>query len=195
MTLLQKALGHWELWLASGRNDDFHREAFLKLAGWAVQRQDRHGGWPTWPDCGVRSATPYSAMTQGQAVSVLVRAYEITDDDVFLRSANQALSLMTTAVENGGTAHYGAEGMSLEEVPLRPPRTVLNGWINGIFGLYDFLLVAHCDQMEGALATTVAALVRHIAEVRRQILVVLRLRWQFGESVLSGKAHRAIEGM
>lgn len=162
LTVLQKALGHWELWLASGRSDDWHREQFLKLACWVLHRQDARGGWATWPDCGVQAATPYSAMTQGQAVSVLVRAWAIGQDKAFLEGAARAVALMTTAVHEGGTAYYAAEGVVLEEVPLVPPRTVLNGWINGIYGLYDFLLVEASADVEKTLDATLAALIRYL---------------------------------
>ena len=54
LTILQKALGHWEWWLASGRTDEEHRREFVKLAVWVSERQDGRGGWATWPDCGVR---------------------------------------------------------------------------------------------------------------------------------------------
>jgi hypothetical protein len=162
LTVLQKALGHWERWLSSDRTDEQHRAEFLRLARWMIHRQDERGGWPTWPDCGVRTATPYSAMTQGQAVSVLVRAFSITGDRLFIDGARSALGLMTMPIERGGTAHEGMHGVVLEEVPLVPPRTVLNGWINGIYGLYDFLLIEQSESVAATLESTVEALVRYL---------------------------------
>jgi hypothetical protein len=162
MTVVQKALGHWERWLASDRSDERHRSEFLRLATWILHSQDVRGGWPTWAECGVRSSSPYSAMTQGQATSMLVRAFRITDREEFAQSARRAAALMVMPVEEGGTAHMAPAGVVLEEVPRVPARTVLNGWINGIYGLYDLLLMDHADPLGEKLDSTLAALVSYL---------------------------------
>ena len=105
-TLLQKALGHWDRWLESKQADDDERAAFLKIAEWALRSQDASGGWAIWPVLGLSYASPYSAMTQGEAVSVLVRAATLTQDVSYSEAARRAIGLMLTTVERGG--HAGA---------------------------------------------------------------------------------------
>lgn len=145
-TLLQKALGHWDRWLESRQADTDERTAFLKLAEWSLESQDANGGWPVWPVLGLSYASPYSAMTQGEAVSVLVRAASLSQDEKYAEAARRAMELMLTPVEQGGVCRPTAEGLVLEEVPLIPHNTVLNGWIFALYGLYDYLLLAKAWQ-------------------------------------------------
>lgn len=163
-TLLQKALGHWDRWLESGRTQETDRTAFLKLAAWALRAQDENGGWPIWPVVGLKAASPYSAMSQGEGISVLVRAYSLTRDEEYVAAARRALGPLFAPVEQGGTCRSIAEGLVLEEVPQEPPNTVLNGWIFALYGLYDYLLVAKGQdggylQVEAALQASLRALV------------------------------------
>ena len=50
---------------------------------------------------GERAALPYSAMTQGEAVSVLVRAFSATGEDAYLEGARRALSPMLLPIRKG----------------------------------------------------------------------------------------------
>lgn len=49
---------------------------------------------------------------------------------------------MLAPVEQGGTCRSVSAGVVLEEIPLEPPNTILNGWIFALYGLYDYLLEA-----------------------------------------------------
>lgn len=151
-TLLQKALGHWDRWLESKQADDDERAAFLKIAEWALRSQDASGGWAIWPVLGLSYASPYSAMTQGEAVSVLVRAATLTQDVSYSEAARRAIGLMLTTVERGGACRSTSEGMVLEEAPLVPHNTMLNGWIFALYGLYDYLLLAKVCQQDAEWA-------------------------------------------
>lgn len=68
-----------------------HQHMVLDAANWLLASQDSRGGWPV----GVtRTLKPnlvlkpgwYSAMAQGQAMSLLVRAYYLTQNQVGARS-------------------------------------------------------------------------------------------------------------
>lgn len=137
-TIVQKALGHWDKWLLT--HDDKDREMFLKLCRWLLARQSEHGGWPVWLELGLSLPSPYSAMTQGECISALVRAWKLTGDPQFAEGARRALDLMCKPVESGGPAIVEGEWLFLEEVPTMPRSSILNGWIFAIFGLYDFCL-------------------------------------------------------
>ncbi len=158
-TLFQKALGHWDLWLASTRKDEAHRLAFLNTARWAVETQDKQGGWPVWPLLGLRYASPYSAMTQGEGISVLVRAFLITKEQKFLDAAGRALRPMQKTLDKEGTCWIVPEGFILEEVPTEGYRSVLNGWIFALFGLYDYLLIEDSSEVRNILEGSLSALV------------------------------------
>lgn len=152
-TLFQKALAHWDRWLESKLTDYSERAEFLKIAEWALKEQDANGGWAIWPVLGLSYASPYSAMTQGEAVSVLVRAFSLTQNERFAVAARRSLGLMLSAIEQGGTCRsLPGGGLVLEEVPQVPHNTLLNGWIFALYGLYDYLLLAQAGQEDAAWA-------------------------------------------
>ncbi len=159
--LFQKGLGHWDRWLQSGRRDPHHLNSFLKIVDWAIDSQDEHGGWPL-PQLENGMLCPYSAMTQGEAISLLCRAYSLGNRNDCLQAANPAVSLTLRSLSDKGTARYNGEDedLVLEEFPLEPPRTVLNGWIFSLYGLYDFCLAQSELQTHSALQGTLRSLVR-----------------------------------
>ena len=139
ITIAQMALGHYELWLE--RNESYNKDYFLKLAAWLKDNQDESGGWENpWEYLRPSCISNYSAMAQGQALSVMIRAYMLIDDESLLDSSYRAFYHMTKAVEKGGCTYYTEKGMSLEEYPEVPRSSVLNGWIYATFGLYDLML-------------------------------------------------------
>lgn len=166
-TLFQKALGHWDRWIESKETDINERTNFLKLAEWSLRNQDDNGGWSIWPSLGLRYASSYSAMTQGEAASVLVRAALINQDNRYYIASRRAIELMLTPMEQGGVCRYTHKGMVLEEAPLVPHNTMLNGWIFAIYGLYDYFLLAKIwDKdtiwIEKALYESIQSLLAHL---------------------------------
>lgn len=166
-TLLQKALGHWDRWLQSGQADSHEQTAFFSIAEWCVRSQDANGGWAIWPVLGLNYASPYSAMTQGEAVSVLVRAASANQDRSYIEAARRAVVLMLTDIKQGGVCRRAPEGLVLEEAPLESHNTMFNGWVFAIYGLYDYLLWAEAADedagwVESALRDTLQALVAYL---------------------------------
>jgi heparosan-N-sulfate-glucuronate 5-epimerase len=158
--LFQKALGHWDLWLAGGRTDDEHRRAFLALAQWAVDHQDERGGWTAWSQLGLEYQSPYSALTQGEGASLLVRAADMTEDGGFVDRARKAVDLMLAPVEQGGLTRTVGEGLVFEEISDKQAVTILNGWIFALFGLYDYHLARPDQDLQRMIDQSVGALRR-----------------------------------
>lgn len=89
-----------------------------------------------------------SGMAQGQAMSVLARAYSKTGDQKLLEAGNRALNFMMLPFEQGGTAttlaHFPPERSNapfIMEYPQDPPVYTLNGYMFSILGLYDWALI------------------------------------------------------
>jgi len=160
--VMQKALGHWDVWFASGMQSTYHWETFSQIARWALDFQDENGGWEIWPRFGKKGALPYSAMAQGEAISVLVRAFSVIEDEAYMEGARAALAPMLTPIDEGGTSWRGSEGLILEEVPYKVPNTILNGWIFALFGLYDLTLVDDSPDVREALEASLNALLAHL---------------------------------
>jgi heparosan-N-sulfate-glucuronate 5-epimerase len=162
IVLLQKALGHWDRWLGSKRRSARHLASFLRIAGWALDSQDDNGGWEVWSLLGITGALPYSAMAQGEAMSVLVRAFSTTGDDAYLEGARRALAPMLLPIKEGGTSWLTSEGLILEEVPFVVPKTILNGWIFALYGLYDLAIADDSQEVQEALEATLSALLARL---------------------------------
>lgn len=121
-----------------------HLLQFYYAADWLVRHQDDHGGWKIMVSRSVAegqlSLKPgwYSAMAQGQAMSLLVRAHAQSGHHKYLDAAVHALALFDVQATDGGIVnkfmdHY----IWYEEYPTIPPCFVLNGFMYSLIGLYD----------------------------------------------------------
>lgn len=161
VVICQWGLGHYDLFLLSGQ--EVHLALFTRAAEWLIRNQDPEGGWTCFdlgtarPVAAVRtgvpygwhSATsPYSALAQGEAVSLLVRASEISRRREFSDAARAAWRLMTLPEDAGGVCSHSSRGPRFLEVPGKGNVPILNGWIFAMFGVWDFWL---CTKELGAL--------------------------------------------
>lgn len=105
ITIAQMALGAYDLWLESGESEK--KKKFLKLTTWLKQNQDEKGGWNNpWNYLKPSCVSNYSALAQGEAISVMARAYLLTDENSFLDCAQRAFHLLIKPVEEGGCSFY-----------------------------------------------------------------------------------------
>ncbi len=121
-----------------------HTDQFLDAADWLVGSQDSNGGWPVPAKRSLadRQLTLrpgwYSAMGQGHAMSVLTRAYFLTKNDKYLKSAEKAIGLFSVEASAGGVRNlFMGLHPWYEEYPTSPGTFVLNGFIYSLIGLYD----------------------------------------------------------
>lgn len=159
-TIVQKALGHYDRWLLYNNDDDWVE--FISLCDWLVNNQDKSGGWDVWAQMKVKAAVPYNAMTQGEVISAMVRAWQHTKKSVYRDCANKALNLMLLPVDKGGTTFHENEFLYLEEVPIVPRNTILNGWIFAIIGLHDYYLSYEDSTAQSSFIKTLQTLNAHI---------------------------------
>jgi len=143
-TIAQYALALWNQHLTT--DDDRHRCAFLIQAYWLVEHETRIGeacgGWPvSLPHPDIHTRGPWlSALTQGNSISVLARAYRLTHEDVFLEVAHRAVRTFHQDILDGGvSAPVGENGVFFEEIAAYPAAHMLSGFILALFGLYDYV--------------------------------------------------------
>jgi heparosan-N-sulfate-glucuronate 5-epimerase len=139
--IAQVGLGSWEL-LIEGRDT---RADFLSVAEVLLEdaRPGPGGRGVAWytdllvPKFGLTHPWP-SAMGQGEAISVLLRAHRLTGEARYAEVAAAALEPMVVDVDDGGVARRLDGHLVLEEYPT-PGRVgaVLNGWIFALFGLHE----------------------------------------------------------
>lgn len=80
-----------------------------------------------------------SALSQSVAISVLLRAWLLTNRQQYFDIAATAINVLFSEIERGGVMHRNNDMITFEEYPARQPRTVLNGFIFSIWGVVDFL--------------------------------------------------------
>jgi hypothetical protein len=139
--IAQAALGFWERRI---EGEDVDRE-FLFLADWLVEHRSEEADGVVWridlpvPKYGQEPGW-ISAMGQGQAISVLLRAHSLSGHDEYLDIARRALPALRRPVAEGGTQSIVDGHPVLEEYPTEPPCAVLNGWIFALFGVHELAI-------------------------------------------------------
>ncbi|MDW7682148.1 MAG: D-glucuronyl C5-epimerase family protein [bacterium] len=148
VTVCQYGLFLYNRWLRS--HEQKSKKLFLSQATWLVQNAEPgSNGALVWY---YRFDLPYyqikspwiSGMAQGEALSLLLRAHQITADDNFFTTAEKAWCVFENDVQNGGVISTYADGQPvIEEYPsLHHKSCVLNGFIFGLLGVYDYFIYA-----------------------------------------------------
>lgn len=143
--IFQWGLGNWEVFLADGERSEAKR-CFLVAAEWALRSQHPNGGWPCWTGLRRPVSSVYSAMAQGQGISLLLRAEKLTGDDRYFQAAKAACPLMFDEAVGLLTYHRGCK--LFEEYPGGTIKGVLNGAIFGLFGVHELALRSGDPEIE-----------------------------------------------
>lgn len=123
-----------------------NRQNTLKTARWLIQNFETTAySGAVWYyrfdlDFYPTKAPWISAMAQGEAISLLLRANSLEENPDFIKTAERAALSFEFPITAGGVCATFADGsLSFEEYPSVPPSHVLNGSIFAIFGLYDYM--------------------------------------------------------
>jgi len=144
ITVSQYGLHHFNKYM---RNQDVKsKEIFLTQANWLAQNAEPGPNdsivWHYRVDMPFYhiSAPWISGMAQGEALSVLLRAHQLTGEQKFLDTAHGVWKIFHVSVSEGGVIAYFPDNRPIiEEYPSAQVLTgVLNGFIFAILGIYDF---------------------------------------------------------
>lgn len=141
VTTAQYGLANWSLWWRY--RDQKRLVAAKRAADWLVYTQRSTGKWTykfPWPAAGQYAwlkAGWSSALAQGQALSLLGRAYRRWRNPMYLRAIRRGLRPLTRHVKDGGLARWHNGGLYFEEYPTEQPNFVMNGMAQTLLGLYD----------------------------------------------------------
>ncbi|MDI6812225.1 MAG: D-glucuronyl C5-epimerase family protein [Desulfitobacteriaceae bacterium] len=171
VTIAQYALGHYDAYLETGKRT--HLEVLLLCADWFVERlvESVPGvwGWLNEHDKDIYALkSPWlSALSQGQALSVLARAYVETQDEKYLHCGERSLKAFSVPVADGGLVAQLQGEDFYEEYPSVIPSYVLNGLIFALWGLWDFYLAGKNAQARERYATGLQTLQHHLGRYDR----------------------------
>jgi heparosan-N-sulfate-glucuronate 5-epimerase len=118
-----------------------HRRRALRAARWLANSQTSLGGWTygfEFHEGPVTLRPPWiSALAQGQAISLLARAYDLSHRRRFLRVARRGLRPFVRTHDRGGVLSRWDGHPWYEEYPAVNANHVLNGYELALLGLHD----------------------------------------------------------
>lgn len=141
----QMGLSVYHTYLETGSKKDIER--FLKFVDWFNENAEtsKINGARWLTDVSLpqyRNPGPWqSAFAQSRGISILLRGFQLTNNEKFAEIAKQALIPFTKPVSEGGVTSYTKWGPFYEEYTASVPTLVLNGMIFSMCGIFDFLRV------------------------------------------------------
>ncbi len=163
IAIAQWGLANYNLF-RQNQNDE-RKKKFLAASDWLCCHLETtsHGLWVwnhhfDWEYRSPLKAPWYSALSQGQGISLLVRAYHETGAVAYLEAAERAFNSFLKSTQEGGVAFRDARGnLWFEEYIVSPPTHILNGFIWASWGVYDYFLMTRSqparDLFEQAVIT------------------------------------------
>ena len=146
IAIAQYGLGNYNLFRRTGGPERRHK--FLAASDWLVGNLEQNpaGLWVwnhhfDWEYRTPLKAPWYSALAQGQGISLLVRTHRETANPVYLETARRAFEAFLKTTAAGGVAYVDGEGYTwFEEAIVDPPTHILNGFLWASWGVYDYWL-------------------------------------------------------
>lgn len=168
IAIAQWGLGNYNLAHRGARGD--HQRKFIMAADWLCRSLEPNpfGVW-VWNhhfdwDYRERLKAPwYSALAQGQGISLLVRAHRHTGNSDYLDAAQRAFSSLLLPIEKGGVQSIDERGdLWLEEYLVSPPTHILNGFIWALWGVYDYFLATYDSRAQELFYRGAQTLIRNL---------------------------------
>ena len=143
IAISQWGLGNYNIWKTT--SDENCKEKFLACANWLEQNLRKKNGINLWFhdfDFEYRDTLKkpwYSGLAQGQGLSVLLRAYQVSQNKKYLHASQSVFMSLTVEVKNGGVLYEdNNKDIWIEEYIVNPPTHILNGFIWALWGIYDY---------------------------------------------------------
>jgi len=168
IAIAQWGLGNYNLFCRGGseRGRDQRKKNFLTASHWLCAHLELNsfGSWVwnhhfDWEYRSPLKAPWYSALSQGQGISLLVRAYRETGTAAYLAAAERAFTSFLKSTSEGGVTFTDARGnLWFEEYIVSPPTHILNGFIWAAWGVYDYFLATESRVARDLFAEAVRTL-------------------------------------
>jgi hypothetical protein len=202
VTTAQYGLAQWTI----GRHyrDRARIRIALRMADWLVRRQEPASG--KWlyrfeyqaPGGGVLPDPWPSSLAQGQAISLLRRAYHRTGNHEYLSAARRGLRPFREPVATGGLLRRWRGLPFYEEYPtLAHPTYVLNGFQQSLLGLHDLSDVSPTAQrlFRGGMKALAAVLPEYDLGDGRSTYSLAHLNWPSPRTPATASYHLSHVGM
>lgn len=148
IAIAQWGLGNYNLW--SEKKEDKYYNNFIASANWLVENAKPNkkniyvwNHYFNWTYKETLLNPWYSGLAQGQGLSVLCRAYNISKNEKYLKCAEKIYKSFLFKIKDGGITHKDRnQNIWIEEyIMKKSPTHILNGFIWGLWGVYDYWLL------------------------------------------------------
>jgi heparosan-N-sulfate-glucuronate 5-epimerase len=168
IAIAQYGLGNYNLSCRSA--DPSRRSKFLLASDWLCSHLETNlrglAVWNhhfDWEYRDTLKAPWYSALAQGQGISLLVRAHKESGDLRYLEAAQRAIAAFQHPVDKGGVCFTDHNGdIWFEEYIVSPPTHILNGFIWALWGIYDFVLATRDETAQDLYSRGVETLIHNL---------------------------------
>ncbi|HYM78414.1 MAG TPA: D-glucuronyl C5-epimerase family protein [Candidatus Dormibacteraeota bacterium] len=168
IAIAQFGLGNYNLWRRT--SDAGRKQKFFRIANWLCAHLEQNSSglavWNhhfNWEYRDTLRAPWYSALAQGQGISVLVRAHKESGDARYLDAARQAFVSFQRPMAEGGVVFTDESGdVWFEEYIVDPPTHILNGFIWALWGIYDYILATNDDRAQDLFSQGVRTLLHNL---------------------------------
>jgi len=168
IAIAQYGLGNDNLWCRTA--DQTRKKKFFLIADWLCSNLEQNShGLPVWNHHfnweyrDTLQAPWYSALAQGQGISVLVRAHKESKDPRYLDVAGRAFASFQRPTQEGGVAFTDESGdLWFEEYIVSPPTHILNGFIWALWGVYDYWLATKGSSAQDLFSRGVRTLLHNL---------------------------------
>lgn len=168
IAIAQYGLGNYNLWRRSQNPE--RRQKFFLIADWLCSHLEQNSEglavWNhhfNWEYRDTLRAPWYSALAQGQGISMLVRAHKESGELKYLNAAHRALATFYQPTTAGGVAFTDDRGdLWFEEYLVSPPTHILNGFIWAMWGVYDYFLATGDGSVQQLFARAVQTLLHNL---------------------------------
>ena len=140
--IIQFGLANYDRWRESRKASN--RLGFERCVDWLVTNVEQVGdvwGWPSKMHLRTPRANPpwFSGMTQGQGISLLLRAYALSPRDDIKSAMDRVLkSFLITTDHMGVISVWEDDVLFVEEVGVKPELRILNGALYGFYGIKEY---------------------------------------------------------
>ena len=168
IAIAQYGLGNYNLWCQTANLE--RKTKFLRVTDWLASNLEPNqkgiAVWNhrfNWEYRETLKAPWYSALAQGQGISLLVRAHKESGEARYLHAAGDAFVSFQRSIGDGGVAFIDQSGdLWFEEYIVSPPTHILNGFIWALWGVYDYWLATNENTARELFARGVRTLLHNL---------------------------------
>ena len=165
IAIIQYGIIQHDLYLKD--KDESRKEILLNCLNWLDSKSETFNDSLIWRS---EKNTQYnldkgwtSAMYQGQAISLYLRAFQLFDEPKYLHISEKAFNYFKFDFLEGGAKRVDRNGyIWLEEYPTNPPSFVLNGFVYAVLGVLDLFRVTGNTDAKKLYDSCIETLIKNI---------------------------------